>query len=106
MRFLLLALFLVGCDQAAPTKATSWTVQVMSKGAPVASTPVKITFLDDGTKPVGIAEGTTDANGSITVPLVLSGATAHQASVWVGSRGITTVPFSAKTVEVGPAAVP
>jgi hypothetical protein len=104
MRFLLLVLFLViACDK--PTTASSWTVQVMSKGTPVASTVVKITFLDETPKPVGIAEGTTDANGNITVPVMLSGATAKQASIWIANRGIATVPFGAKTVEV-PAAVP
>lgn len=91
----------LACDHSTSPRVSSWTAQITSSGAPVASTLVKITFLDDAPKPVAVAEGSTDASGNITVPLVMnSGATAHQASVWIANRGTTTVPFGATTVEV------
>jgi hypothetical protein len=102
--FLLAALVVVACacdKPAAQPIASSWTLRVTSMGVPLGTTPIKVTFLQNA-QPVGSAEGSTDVNGEITMPVLISaGGRADRAKIVLLDQEPVEVAFGAATVDVG-----
>lgn len=114
-----LAITSAGCPKEEPAKPSSWTVRVVAGGAPVASTPIKVTFLQKmvcavppcPAQPVGTIEGSTDANGSVTMPVLITsfgkaGGRADRALVAVPGHTQLEVVFGVDVVDVGGSAAP
>jgi hypothetical protein len=117
MRLFVFALLLVlACDKPAATTASSWTLKVTSNGVTLGTTPIKVTFLQDvvcavppcNAQAVGTAEGQTDVNGIITMPVLITGiggtggGRADRARIEVLRQEPVEVPFGAQVVDVGP----